>query len=358
MCMVGTIANIQDNSFENKFRLEVAIRTMLKGMSEMNKDGTGVAFATTEGNVFMSKSKNEGKVFAETFTLDGDLEYKHFIMHTRMATHGAVTDENAHPHESKFGYLVHNGWCPSLYTKHKAEMKTGCDSEALALVYNPDPAEFEKGLIGSEHFAIIHLDSDGSKVHVMNKNKMLYKAHSKTLSADIFLTSSYVIKEVGKAIGEELDYRMVKDGEVFTLDGSYIAESTYKFKDSGYGAYGSYYEGGWYDYSSMREHGGRDYRAQYYNQQQKFLSQRSSAHDRGIGFKNRRKDDSLPSYVQSMTRKERKRWIKENKERRDNYIQFWVDQEKDLLLQEQQEKEFREDGFLILDADGNVIEES
>ncbi len=46
MCMVLAIANIRDNSFENKVRIEQALKIALAGMAEVNKDGTGMAFST------------------------------------------------------------------------------------------------------------------------------------------------------------------------------------------------------------------------------------------------------------------------------------------------------------------------
>ncbi len=349
--MVACIANIKDNSYENKIRLEQVIKVMLVGMSEANRDGTGLAFAALDGRVFMTKTAKPGKLVSDEFVLDADIDYKHFIMHSRMATHGEPNDMNAHPHETKFGYLVHNGWCPSLFEKHKASMKTGCDSEALAQIYHPDPAEFEKGLLGSEHFAIIHLEADGSKVVVMNKNKMLYKVHSKILSADIFLTSCAVIKDVGILLNEALDYNMVHDGDIFTLDGENISASKFKFADTGYS-----WSQGWGEYSGGMSHDRSWYGYQYNKQKALEASNRSPA--KPIYYnRNKKKDNSIPDYVFRMTRKERKRWIRENKEKRDEYVQFWMDNERELAQQEAQEKEFREDGFMILDSDGNVIDE-
>ncbi len=357
MCMVACIANIKDNTLLNKLRLEEVLKAMLVGMSESNKDGTGMAFAATDGRVFMNKTAKAGKLVADEFSLDVDIDYKHFILHTRMATHGATNDINAHPHETKHGFMVHNGWCPGLFQKHKEVMKTGCDTEALAYVYSHDPSEFDKNLLGTEHFAIIHLDSDGSNVRVMNKNKMLYRVHSKLLSADIFLTSSTVIKDVGKLIGEDLDYQMVNDGEIFLLDGETIQGSKFKFTDSGYGSWNYYDWEGDYSTSSSRNVRGHNrhwYFEQY--QKQKALESRSSGkpvyHNRG-----KRRDNDIPNFVFGMTRKERKRWIRENKEKRDEYIKFWMAHEDELSKQEAQEKEFRENGFTILDADGNVIDD-
>ncbi len=346
--MVATLANIKDNSYENKIRLEQTLKVMLNGMSESNRDGTGIAFAATDGRVFMSKTALQGKIVADSFSLDIDIDYKHFILHTRMATHGATNDMNAHPHETKFGYLVHNGWCPSLYQKHKEVMKTGCDSEALAHVYDPDPVEFEKGLLGSEHFAIIHLDADGSKVHVMNKNKMLYKAHSKVLSADIFLTSNSVISDIAKLLNEKLDTTMIHDGDTYMLDGENIIANKFKFADSGY--YGMAWGSGEYGNWSHD----RDWYKSHYGQK----ALESSNSHKPINYNRpHQKETSIPNYVLRMSRKERKRWIRENKEKRDEYVQFWTDHERELSQQESEEDDFRKNGFTILDCDGNVIDE-
>ncbi len=348
MCMVLAIANIRDNSFENKVRIEQALKIALAGMAEVNKDGTGMAFSAVDGRVFMTKSAKEGHVVAEEFMIDLDIDYKHFIAHTRMATHGATNDMNAHPHETKFGYIVHNGWCPSLYQAHKKEMKTGCDSEALAHVYDNDPAVFDKNLLGSEHFALIHLDSNGKNVTIMNKNKMLYKCHSKTLSADIFLTSSSVIKDIGKSIGEELDFKMVHDGEVYVLDGEKIHDSKFKFTDTGYSSWGEY---SWGAYSNDK-----DWFSKRYDSTPESEKRKESG--KPIYYnRSKRKETNIPDHVFSMTRKERRRWIRDNKDKRDDYIQFWMDHERELNQQETQEEELRKDGFIILDCDGNILNE-
>lgn len=343
MCQIATIGNIKNNSQENKHRLEKVIKLMLVGMSETNKDGSGMAFSNTSGQVFMTKSKKTGAQFAAEFSLDEDLDYKHIIMHTRTATHGAVSDQNAHPHESHFGYLVQNGWNSELYEKYKSEMKTGCDTEALAHVYNPDINLFNEKLLGSEHFAIAHLDSDGNTVRVVNKNKMLYTCFSEKLSANIFCTSSSVIKDVGKLIGEELDYRMVHDGEHYILNGESVEKASFKFKDTGYSWP---YPSNWsnWDFSDTQNK---------YNSHEPVVRRVMKP----VSYKPWRKnDDSIPDHVFRMTRRERKRWIRDNKEKRDEYVKFWTEHERELKMQEAQEEELRDEGFTILDSDGNVIE--
>jgi len=335
--MVASINNIKDNSLENKLRLEKVVKTMLSGMALGNRDGTGIAFSTEDNKVFMTKTVKNGHEVAENFEVDTDLDYKHFILHTRTATMGPPSNENSHPHETKYGYLIQNGWQPELYRKLKDQMKTGCDTEALAYVFDPNPEEFEKNLIGNEHFAIIHLSNDGKLVHVMNKNKFLYRAYSKVLSAELFLTSSGVLQDIGTLINENLIVKAVDDGEIHVMDGNFLESTKFNFKDTGWS-----YAGDWWQnyYSSPHEPRG-------------LLSPKRRP---VFNNYNKTKDrDDIPGHVFRMTKKERKRWLKENQEKRQAYVQFWKEQEIENEREKHQTEMTEEDGFIILDSDGNPI---
>ena len=106
------------------------------------------------------------------------------ISHTRWATHGAVTRENAHPHTDKSGrlYLVHNGVIENYQTLREQLQERGhefhsqTDTEVLAHLIGE---AFEKGLardsaalveavraalrqvIGTYGISVVHADVPG-----------------------------------------------------------------------------------------------------------------------------------------------------------------------------------------------------
>ena len=138
---------------------EPAAPVLVKGLKRMEYRGyDSVGVATYSGNQ-ISVRKGVGRVSevntkVKLDTLSGTVG----IGHTRWATHGGVTDVNAHPHPSSSGNIaiVHNGIIEN-YTELKKELqekgyafKSETDSEVIAnlLQYNFDQTkEIKKSMI-------------------------------------------------------------------------------------------------------------------------------------------------------------------------------------------------------------------
>ena len=82
----------------------------LKRLEYRGYDSAGVALINSNGNLNVYKTK--GKVSdLENFVKDKDISGTVGIAHTRWATHGEPSSQNAHPHysESKNLAIIHNG---------------------------------------------------------------------------------------------------------------------------------------------------------------------------------------------------------------------------------------------------------
>lgn len=264
MCMIGSITNIQRDDPEGLELIESVTKLMLEKMSESgNTHGAGIALSyhNNEG-ILTLKSGNTGAAMSQVLELDKSMAFKHILLHTRFSTGGAANEVNAHPHAGPSGVLIHNGWNPELYNAIKynwhlnsevlrkrladfnesGDFVSDCDSEALALIFNPDPNEFAKDLIGEEIFAIMHLDNAGKNVTVFTQYNTVHMMYSHALEATVMCTRKEVLESVQEYLGEVWPIVQVDHDYVMYFDGQDLTGGPFDFTDAAMKNLEKYYE--------------------------------------------------------------------------------------------------------------------
>lgn len=173
-------------------------------------DGAGFRWEKCSGKIDVLEAKLKGKV------LNGSVG----LGHTRWATHGAPTRENAHPHFScdRRIYVVHNGIIENfaelrheLARKHKFTSQT--DTEVIAHLaeqfYRGDPLDAVRKTLGKIHgsYALGFCFAD-------NPDRLIVARHGSPLVLGVNEVENFVASDVAALLPHTKKVVYLEDGEI------------------------------------------------------------------------------------------------------------------------------------------------
>ncbi|MDO4268724.1 MAG: glutamine--fructose-6-phosphate transaminase (isomerizing) [Eubacteriales bacterium] len=191
----------------------------LAGLEYRGYDSAGIGLCMEDSSICVAKTVGKVKALREYCDASVRGTAHSGIGHTRWATHGGVTQANAHPHRAGRVTLIHNGIIENyheLTKKYHLEDKlvSQTDSEVAAWVldslYDGDPLEAIRQLMGllegSYGFCILFDDQPGS-VYAIRSVSPLVAAYTRSgamiasdLTALIPYTNQYFVVPEGKIV--------------------------------------------------------------------------------------------------------------------------------------------------------------
>ena len=202
----------------------------LKRLEYRGYDSAGISVGTEEGFKII---KRKGKIRDLREIIPDEPFGKNGIGHTRWATHGGVTDENAHPHSDCSGKItiVHNGiienymQIKNVLLKNGHKFKSETDSEVIAhLIEDVYEGNITKAvrdaavkLKGTYGLVVMHKDHPDTLVGARNGSPLILGIgeNEMFLASDVTAMISYTKQVV-----------YIEDGEIITVTPS-------SFKTSG-----------------------------------------------------------------------------------------------------------------------------
>ena len=201
------------------------IMTGLKSLEYRGYDSSGIAYLDKNNNIKIYKKVGQIKNLDQILNYEDEASLG--ISHTRWATHGGVTDTNAHPHNQGKITLVHNGIIEN-YEELKRQLekegynfKYSTDSEVAAAIIDKlykENKDMLKTLVilkdklkGSYAFNIINSDIP-NKIYGIRKDVPLIVGvsdHGNMFASDIpailHVTNKYIVLNNNEIVELEQD---------------------------------------------------------------------------------------------------------------------------------------------------------
>ncbi len=235
---------------------------LLEGLSKLEYrgyDSAGIA-VSHEGNIKIIKATGKLENLYKKINNSGEIKGNIGIGHTRWATHGKPTIENAHPHSSDNFTLVHNGIIENeeeLKEKYLngTEFDSQTDTEVIVRLidtfYQEDNniknilMRLIKELKGSYALAIIKKDSPDTIYAVKNKSPLLIGK-----GKQFNMLASDAVAMISKTNNffeiNDKEFAFIKKDEIkfFSFNGNEITKSSsvydFDLSDTEKGAYSHY----------------------------------------------------------------------------------------------------------------------
>jgi len=236
------------------------IDILLYGLYSLEYRGYDSAGIAVSDNVNLNIIKSVGRVselekkINESSVIDGYFG----IAHTRWATHGGVTLENAHPHNVGRVTLVHNGIIENAEELREQLIKNGytfkgqTDSEVVAALLDNYLDKYDileaieilrKNLVGSYALGIIIENED--KIYAIRKDSPLLIGIGEEeyfIASDIAAiakyTNKYILLEYGEtAILSKEKYEIIKDKKIVNKELIISNSKGQDFDKNGYSHY-------------------------------------------------------------------------------------------------------------------------
>ncbi len=202
---------------------EDSVKDVLRGLAMLEYrgyDSVGIAVITNDGRLIVRKGAGDLASVRKRLGLD-ELRGRTAIGHTRWATHGAPTDNNAHPHTDCKNEIavVHNGVIRNYaslrsYLERNHELRSETDTELIAHLIEEELrngknfikalAETLKKLEGSYALAIIYKKEP---------NRLYFAKMKSPLILGVFDEGSAVASDIPALLGITRKLIMLEDGE-------------------------------------------------------------------------------------------------------------------------------------------------
>ena len=203
----------------------------LKRLEYRGYDSAGIVTIAEDGGATLIRAKGKIANLEEKLAKNRRTD-KIGIGHTRWATHGEPSEENAHPHQAGSIYLVHNGIIENYKELKKAlkehEFKSETDSEVLAALINSFYKDGEYPLVNAVVQALKLVQGTYGIAVVSSKNpeEVVVARSGSPLVIGIGNDETLIASDASALVGHTKRAIYLNDGEVARLTKNSIEVKT------------------------------------------------------------------------------------------------------------------------------------